>query len=105
MGRFLLKRFALALVTLVLLSVIAFSAAQLLPGNIGRNVLGGFASPQAVAIYNHRLGVDRPVYVQYGDWISHFVRGQFGDSLQYRVSVGSLLGPALVNSLKLAALA
>jgi peptide/nickel transport system permease protein len=105
MARFLLKRFALALVTLFLLSVIAFSAAQLLPGNIGRNVLGGFATPQAVAAYNHKLGVDRPVYVQYADWISHFVRGRFGDSLQYQVSVGSLLGPALVNSLKLAALA
>jgi peptide/nickel transport system permease protein len=105
MGRFLLKRFGLALITLFLLSVIAFAAAQLLPGNVGRNVLGGFATPQAVAIYNHQLGVDRPVYVQYGDWISHLVRGDLGQSLQYRVSVGSLLGPALLNSLKLAALA
>jgi len=60
MARFLLTRFALALVTLFLLSVIAFAAAQLLPGNVGRNVLGGFATPQAVASYNHKLGVDRP---------------------------------------------
>jgi len=105
MGRFLLKRFGLALITLFLLSVIAFSSAQLLPGNVGRNVLGGFATPQAVAIYNRQLGLDRPVYVQYGSWISHFARGDLGESLEYKVSVGSLLGPALVNSLKLAALA
>ncbi|HXY86313.1 MAG TPA: ABC transporter permease [Gaiellaceae bacterium] len=105
MGRFLLKRFGLALITLFLLSVIAFSSAQLLPGNVGRNVLGGFATPQAVAIYNRQLGLDRPVYVQYGSWISHFARGDLGESLEYKVPVGSLLGPALVNSLKLAALA
>src|SRR5229473_1367599 len=105
MARFLLKRFALAIITLFLLSVIAFAAAQLLPGNVGRNVLGGLASPQAVAIYNHQLGVDRPVYVQYADWIAHFVRGDFGQSFQYKVSVQRLLGPALVNSFKLAALA
>jgi peptide/nickel transport system permease protein len=105
MARFLLRRFALALVTLFLLSVIAFAAAQLLPGNVGRNVLGGFASPQAVAAYNHKLGADRPVYTQYADWVSHFARGDLGESLQYSVSVRSLLGPALKNSLKLAALA
>jgi peptide/nickel transport system permease protein len=105
MSRFLLKRFGLALVTLFLLSVIVFAASQLLPGNLGRNILGPFASPQDVAQYNHAHGVDRPVVDQYWTWISHFARGNLGQSLQYNVSVGSLLGPSLVNSLKLAALA
>ncbi len=105
MARFLLKRFALAIVTLFLLSVIAFAASQLLPGNVGRNVLGGFADQHSVDLLNHQLGVDRPVYTQYWDWISHFVRGDLGQSLEYKVSVQSLLGPALRHSLKLAALA
>jgi len=104
-ARFLLKRFALALITLVLLSMIVFAAAQLLPGDIGRNVLGPFASPADVTKFNHEHGVDRPVYEQYWTWISHFVRGDLGMSLQYDVSVGGLLGPSLVNSLKLAAVA
>jgi len=103
MARFLFKRFALALVTLVLVSVIVFLVAQLLPGNIGRNVLGGFATQQSVDAYNHALGVDRPVWVQYGDWISKFVTGNLGTSLEYKVSVSSLLGPSLLNSLELAA--
>jgi peptide/nickel transport system permease protein len=85
--------------------VIVFLAAQLLPGNIGRNVLGPFASPADVTKFNHEHGVDRPIVSQYWTWISHFVRGNLGTSLQYNVSVGSLLGPSLVNSLKLAALA
>ncbi len=105
MARFLLKRLALALATLVLLSVIVFAAAQLLPGNVGRNVLGPFASQHDVDLYNRAHGLDKPVATQYWDWISKFVRGDLGTSLQYDVSVGSLLGPALVNSLKLAALA
>ena len=105
MGRFLLRRFALAFVTLVLLSMIVFSTAQLLPGNVGRNVLGGFADQRSVDLFNHEHGVDRPIYVQYGSWISHLVRGDLGHSLEYQVSVASLIGPALLNSLKLAALA
>jgi peptide/nickel transport system permease protein len=105
MARFLLKRFGLAVITLILLSVIAFAAAQLLPGNVGRNVLGGFADQRSVDILNHQLGVDKPVYTQYAHWIGHVARGNLGQSLEYKVSVSSLLGPALRNSLKLALLA
>jgi peptide/nickel transport system permease protein len=105
MARFLLKRIAYALITLVLLTMIVFAAAQLLPGNVGRNVLGGFADQRSVDLLNHQLGVDRPVYVQYGRWVGHLVHGDLGQSLEYKVSVSSLLGPSLLNSLKLAALA
>ena len=105
-ARFLLKRLALAAITLVVLSMIVFAAAQLLPGDIGRNVLGPFASPADVIKFNHEHGVDRPIVSQYWTWVSHFVRGDLGTSLQYTgVPVANLLGPSLVNSLKLAALA
>jgi peptide/nickel transport system permease protein len=103
--RFLLKRLGLALITLFLLSIIVFAAAQLLPGNLGRNILGPFASEHEVAVYNHEHGVDRPVLAQYWTWITNFLHGDLGTSLQYNVPVSSLLGPALVNSLKLAAVA
>jgi peptide/nickel transport system permease protein len=105
MARFLLKRFALAIITLFLVSVIVFVVAQLLPGNIGRNVLGGFATQASVNAYNHALGVDRPIYVQYADWISKFVQGNLGSSLEYKVPLWPLLRPSLVNSLELAGVA
>jgi peptide/nickel transport system permease protein len=105
MARFLLRRFALALVTLFVLSILIFSASQLLPGDIGRNVLGPFASAHDVQVLDHQLGVDQPVYVQYIDWVGKFVRGDLGTSLEYQVPVSSLLGPSLINSLKLAAVA
>ena len=105
MTRFLLKRLALALVTLWVLSIIVFAAAQLLPGDIGRQVLGPFADEQSVKMLDHQLGVDRPVYTQYISWIGHLLHGNLGSSLQYKVPVWSLLGPSLVNSLELAAVA
>jgi peptide/nickel transport system permease protein len=106
MSRFLARRLGLSLVTLFLLSVIVFATAQLLPGNVGRNILGPFADDRSVEILNHQLGLDRPIVTQYADWISHVLRGDLGESLQYRgTPVWDLLGPSLGNSLKLAALA
>jgi peptide/nickel transport system permease protein len=105
MARFLLRRFALAIVTLFFLSVLIFAASQMLPGDIGRNVLGPFASVNDVKALDHQLGVDQPVYVQYLSWVSKFVRGDLGNSLEYQVPVSSLLVPSLFNSLKLAAVA
>jgi peptide/nickel transport system permease protein len=105
MTRFLLKRLGLAVVTLFLLSVLVFLGSQVLPGNVARRILGPFADQRAVENLNHDLGTDRPLLTQYWDWISHFVRGDLGASLAYRVPVSNLVGDALVNSLKLAALA
>src|SRR5438445_11322763 len=103
MARFVAKRLALSIVTLFILSVIVFAAAQLLPGNVGRNVLGPFADQHSVDLLNHQVGADRPLLTQYGRWIWKFVHGDMGKSLQYQVSVWSLLRPSLQNSLKLAA--
>jgi peptide/nickel transport system permease protein len=105
MGRFLLKRFGLALITLWLLSVIVFVGAHVLPGNVARRILGPFADEAAVDQLNHALGTDKPLWTQYWNWITDFLRGDMGDSYSYHVPVSSLLGDALVNSFKLAALA
>jgi peptide/nickel transport system permease protein len=105
MGRFLLKRVGLALITLFLLSVFVFIGAQVLPGNVARRILGPFADQSAVENLNHQLGTDRPLLTQYWDWITSFLQGDLGNSLAYHVPVSTLVGDALVNSLKLAALA
>jgi peptide/nickel transport system permease protein len=102
---FVLKRVALAIVTLFILSLIVFFAAQVLPGDPGREVLGNLAAPSAVRALDHQLGTDRPVIDQYGTWLGHLVTGNFGTSTQYQSAIGPILGKALVNSLKLAALA
>lgn len=103
--RFILRRIALSLVTLWLLSVIVFLGAQVLPGDVGRAILGPLADPRAVAALDHKLGVDRPLLVQYWVWSSHFVTGDLGRSLVYRQPVAPFIVSAMGNSLKLAVIA
>jgi peptide/nickel transport system permease protein len=104
-ARFLLRRFGLALITLLILSIVVFVGAHVLPGDVGRRILGPFADPRAVTNLDHQLGTDRPLIVQYWSWLSGAVHGDFGASSAFGVSVASLLGRALLNSLKLGALA
>ena len=80
-----------------------FALAQVLPGDVGRQVLGPYADQHQVDLLNHQLGVDRPIPVQYASWIWNFLHGDMGMSLQYQVPVWDLLRPSLINSLKLAA--
>jgi peptide/nickel transport system permease protein len=92
-------------VTLCLLSVMVFLGGQVLPGNVGRAILGPFADQHAVELLNSQLGLDRPLLVQYFDWISKFVQGDMGTSYMFRTPVAPFITGALFNSMKLAAVA
>ncbi len=105
MGRFLLRRLGLAILTLILLSLIVFFGTHVLPGDVGRVILGPFADARAVAELDKQLGADKPLIVQYWTWVSGVFRGDLGTSLAFQQSVSSLLFPALLNSLKLALVA
>jgi len=100
-SRVLTKRLLLSLVTLWLLSVMVFAGAQLLPGDVGRAILGPLADAQAVANLNRELGLDRPLLAQYWDWISHFVVGDMSMSYAYRSPVAPFIMEALRFSVKL----
>ncbi|MET1028747.1 MAG: ABC transporter permease [Dongiaceae bacterium] len=104
-SKILLKRLLLSLITLWLLSIIVFAGAQMLPGDVGRAILGPLADARAVANLNHQLGADRPLLVQYLDWIGHFVIGDMSMSYTFRSPVAPFIITALINSLKLAAVA
>ena len=91
--------------TLWLLSLLVFAGGRMLPGNVGRAMLGPFADQKAVDVLNHEMGTDRPLLIQYGDWISGFVTGDLGLSYAYRSPVAPFLTTALTNSAKLAAVA
>ena len=99
------QRLGLSLLTLALLSVVVFAGAQLLPGDVGRAILGPLADPDAVAAINHEVGADRPAVETYLTWIGHFLTGDMGRSYTFRRPVAPFIGGALVNSLKLAAVA
>ena len=97
MRRFLLTRLGLAAITLFLLSVLVFVGANLLPGNVARRKLGNLADQSAVDQLNHQLGTDKPILVQYWNWISDLLHGDLGRSLSYNLPVSELIGPALLH--------
>lgn len=99
MRRFILKRLGLVLITLVLVSIILFAVAQLLPGDVGRAILGPYATPQQVVQLDHQLGVDRPLSVRYWQWVTRFVAGDWGTSHLLDVPVYSIATERLKNSL------
>ena len=105
MGRYLLKRAQSALITLWLLATIVFLIVNVLPGDVGRKVLGPFAIKEDVAKFNHQLGTDRPLLRQYFTTIRRLFTLSFGNSYQSGRSVNSIIFPALGRSGKLALLA
>lgn len=100
-----IQRLGMSLITLWLLSLIVFAAVYLLPGDVARAVLGPMANSDAVRVLNEQLGLNRPLAVQYVDWLSHTFVGDLGDSLRYRKPVAPMIADALWNSVKLGGVA
>jgi peptide/nickel transport system permease protein len=99
MGRYVLKRLGLTLITLVLISFAVFAAAEVLPGDVGRTILGPYASQQQVDQLDHQLGADQPLVRRYLTWAGNFVRGDWGTSPIQNVEVRPLVLERLKNSL------
>src|SRR5256885_13000813 len=81
MKQYVLRRIALAIPTLILVSVIVFAMMRFMPGDVVTRMVEGHAYAPTLAALRHDLGLDRPVHVQYLDWIGGIVlRGDFGNS-------------------------
>jgi peptide/nickel transport system permease protein len=105
MSRYLLKRIGLSLVTLLLISFAVFAVAQVLPGDVGRTILGPYATNGQVRALDHQMGVDRPIPMQYWNWITGFIRGNWGQSYLLSTPVRPMVVQRLLNSAYLAAFA
>ena len=99
------RRLALGILTLWLVSIVIFAATQVLPGNAAYAVLGQHATPDRVAALEKQLHLDRPMVVQYWDWISGVLRGDLGTSFANGDTVSHLVGPRIANSAVLVLLA
>jgi peptide/nickel transport system permease protein len=99
MSRYLARRLGLVVLTLVLVSMIVFGVAQVLPGDVGRTILGPYATAQQVAALDHELGVDRPLGERYWHWLRGYVRGRWGTSYLLDEPVRPLTLQRLKNSL------
>ena len=81
MRQYVLRRLALAIPTLFLVSVIVFGLMRLMPGDVATRMVEGHGYAKTLDALRHDLGLDRPVHVQYLEWIGNIVmRGDFGRS-------------------------
>jgi peptide/nickel transport system permease protein len=99
------RRVAAFVATLVFLSALVFVVVRILPGDPATLILGVESNPETVARLRQALGLDRPLAVQYVDWLARAARGDLGTSIQYDVPVGRLILSRLPVTLPLALMA
>lgn len=92
------------IITLWAVTVIAFFVLEILPGDPALVLLGPDAQPDTLAALRLQLGLDRPAYVRYGEWILGLLRGDLGISYTYDISVRELIGSRLKVTIPLAVL-
>lgn len=108
---FFVRRFLFAIVTTWLISVMSFTIIQLPPGDFVDTYIaqmaasGSQVSAEAAQAMRTTYGLDRPFYVQYGKWIVRVVRGDFGESMEWRRPVTEVIGDRLWLTLLLSAAA
>ena len=108
-----LERLGLGLATLFVVSIIIFSAIEMLPGDFGQAILGQAATQETVAAFRRELGLDQPAYLRYLHWVGGALQGDLGASFSGRNASGidrsravvDLIAPRLWNTLFLAGLA
>ena len=90
-----LKKFGALLLTLLMVSMLAFLAFQVIPGDPTTKILGTEATEEARAALRAELGLDGSVWVRYLNWLTAFLRGDMGISYSYRMPVAQMLGDKL----------
>ncbi|HHX63526.1 MAG TPA: ABC transporter permease [Chloroflexi bacterium] len=103
MIRYILRRLGFLLLTLLLTSIIIFAVTRWLPGDVARVILGREAGEAALQALREELGLDRPLYVQYFQWLGDFVTGDWGRSYATRTDILPIVMERLRNSLRLGA--
>ena len=99
------RRLLLIIYTLFVVSLVVFGITQVLPADAAVTLLGENATPAALAAVRAKLGLDDPVWLQYGHWLGHLLHGDFGISMRTNQPVGPALFVSLSRSLLLAVLA
>jgi peptide/nickel transport system permease protein len=103
--RFIARRLALGVLTLVVVSIVVFTATQLLPSDPAQAILGRNATTQSVNALREKLGLHHSAVYQYTHWLKGMVTGDPGDSFNARQPILNYIGDRVVNSLFLLVLA
>ncbi len=103
------RRLLIAVPTLIGATILVFIVMRVIPGDIAYALLAGEegaaqVDPEALADLRRQLGTDRPLHVQYVEWISGLLQGSLGDSMLNRLPVGGEIARRLPITLEIALL-
>jgi peptide/nickel transport system permease protein len=104
MGIYLLKRFFILLLTLIFVSIAVFAVLLVIPSDPAQIILGIHATPETLQALRHKLGLDRPVLIQYLSYMKNLAVGDLGHSITYDVPIRSLIFSRLPVTVPLAIL-
>lgn len=102
---YIIRRIILLIITVALVSVITFAVFQILPGDPVRTMLGTEADETQIENLRNELGLNRPLYEQYFDWIQGLFTGDLGNSIRFSMPVSELLMERLPVTLSVASMA
>jgi peptide/nickel transport system permease protein len=101
------RRLALGMLTLVGASILVFALTNLIPGDIVRNVVmagdsAEYVDEETIQLIREKLGLNRPQWVQYFDWMRRVFTGEMGFSYKEKVSVGSMVRDRIMPTMHVA---
>ena len=105
MMKTLVKRVLLLIATLLLVTILAFVAFSIIPGDPTSSILGVEATQEQIAALRDRLGLDLPIWQRYLHWLGGLLTGNLGESYNYGMPVAQLLSTCVPHTLTLAVLA
>ena len=103
-----LRRTAVGIVTLLVVSILIFIATSVLPGDVANIILGQMATPESLAALRVKLGLDQPAYVRYFFWLGNLMTGDLGISKAgsgfgtIGTPISEMLAPRVENTIRLA---
>ena len=102
MLKLIFRRLFFGLITVLVVSTLVFFTTEILPGDVATAILGQSATPEALKAIRESLGLSRPVYIRYVEWLKGMIFGDLGKSLATGVDIYELIGERLGNTIKLA---
>lgn len=102
---FFIKKIVSSIVTLFLVSVISFTVLNVIPGDPVLSKLGVDATQEQVTALKKELGLDKPKYIAYAEWLGNSVQGDMGKSIRFTVPVNQLISTRIDKTIDLSILA
>lgn len=96
-----IRRILMLIPVLIGMSIITFAIIYLIPGNPALTILGDQATPQAIQEFEETLGLNEPIYVQYGLYVKGLLQGDLGKSLRSKKAIGDEIKPFIAATVEL----